>query len=145
MNDWKMASTGKSAGSAASGSGAQDVDALLGPLDHPLKDGVALLRATVLAASPAISEGVKWNSPSFRTTEWFGTINIRKDSLMLILHLGAKARAVGVGAPQVADPAGLLKWLGKDRAALGFADLAAIQGSRDAIARIVRQWIEFLD
>lgn len=140
-----MASAGRSARPAVTGSGTQDVDALLRPLDHPLKDGIAQLRATVLAASPAISEGVKWNSPSFRTTEWFATVNLRKDGLMLILHLGAKARAVGVGANQIADPAGLLKWLGKDRAAMGFADLGSILRSRDAIVQVVRQWIAFVD
>ncbi|HQX23347.1 MAG TPA: DUF1801 domain-containing protein, partial [Pseudomonadota bacterium] len=84
-----MATTRKAAGSPCTDAGSRDVDAFLGQLDHPLKDGIEALRGIILGASAGISEGIKWNSPSFRTTEWFATVNIRKDALMLILHLGA--------------------------------------------------------
>lgn len=140
-----MAAARKSAKPAGSGSGTQDVDGMLRQLAHPLKDGIEMLRAAILATSPRISEGIKWNSPSFRTTEWFATVNVRKDAVMLILHLGAKASAVGVATTRIEDPAKLLHWLGKDRAAMTFADLASIKASRGAVGQVVRQWIAFVD
>ena len=140
-----MATTRKAAGSAHTDAGSRDVDAFLGQLDHPLKDGIEALRGIILGASAGISEGIKWNSPSFRTTEWFATVNVRKDALMLILHLGAKTRDAGVAATRIDDPAGLLKWLGRDRAAVTFPDLKSVEDRRAALAQLLRQWIAFVD
>ena len=63
-------------------------------LEHPLKKEIEAVRRIVLGFTPAIGEGIKWNVPSFRTaTEYFATFNLRaKDSVQLILHLGAKVR-----------------------------------------------------
>jgi hypothetical protein len=40
--------------------------------------------------------GTKWNAPSFRTTEFFATLNLRAkdgvDRVWLVLHLGAKVK-----------------------------------------------------
>ena len=140
-----MATTRKAAGSPCTDAGSRDVDAFLGQLDHPLKDGIEALRGIILGASAGISEGIKWNSPSFRTTEWFATVNVRKDALMLILHLGAKTRDAGVAATRIDDPSGLLKWLGRDRAAVTFSGLKSVEDHRAALAQLVRQWIAFVD
>lgn len=115
------------------------VDAL--PL--PRRCEVAALRAVILGIDPAIGEAIKWNAPSFHTTEHFATMNLRvKDGLALILHLGAKKSAVP--AMTIADPQGLLKWLGPDRACVTFRDEGAILAAQDALARIVRQWLGHL-
>ena len=140
-----MATTRKAAGSPCTDAGSRDVDAFLGQLDHPLKDGIEALRGIILGASAGISEGIKWNSPSFRTTEWFAPANVRKVALMLILHLGAKPRDAGAAAPRIDDPAGLLKWLGRDRAAVTFPDLKSVEDRRAALAQLVRQWTAFVD
>ena len=42
---------------------------------------------------------------------------------------------------QVEDPAGLLTWLGKDRAGVTFADLKTIKAQKKSFATILRQWI----
>ena len=140
-----MATTRKAAESTHADAGTRDVEAFLGQLDHPLKDGIEALRGIILGAGAGISEGIKWNSPSFRTTEWFATVNIRKDALMLILHLGAKTRDAGVAASRIDDPSGLLKWLGRDRAAVTFPDLKSVKDRRAALAQLVRQWTAFVD
>jgi hypothetical protein len=71
------------------------VDSLLASLDHPLADGIAQLRALIVGSAPGIAEGVKWNSPSSRTTGYFATINLRyRGGIAVILHLGAE-RAAG--------------------------------------------------
>jgi hypothetical protein len=118
------------------------VDAFMLQLDHPFKPEVELLRCIVLAVDPGIAEGIKWNAPSFRTTEYFATTHLRgKGAVGLILHLGAKARELPAGGLAIADPAGLLRWLGKDRAMLEFRCRAEIEAARTALTAIVREWI----
>jgi hypothetical protein len=41
----------------------------------------------------------------------------------------------------VDDPAGLLKWLAKDRATVEFVDMTDFEAKRDAYRAIVQQWI----
>lgn len=120
---------------------ADDVDGLLDGLKHPQRKEIDAIRKVIGGADKSISEGVKWNAPSFRTTEWFATVNLRsKDDLQVVLHLGAKKRA-GQKRPVIADPNGLLKWLANDRAMATVGDTPA---DRKALAAIVRQWIKFV-
>lgn len=117
------------------------VSDLLDGLDHPRRKQIDAVRRAILGADKSISEGVKWNAPSFRTTEWFATVNLRsKGELQVILHLGAKVRAKQK-RPDIADPKGLLKWLGDDRAMATLGDGAA---DRKALAAIVREWIKYV-
>ena len=120
---------------------AATVQAFLAALDHPLEEAIVALRQLLLDADPAISEEVKWNAPSFRTSDHFATMHLRaRDRLQLILHLGARStRAVPPGA--IADPAGLLKWLGPDRASVTITGEEDLADKRDALVAIVRQWI----
>lgn len=115
------------------------VDALLATLEHPHLDTIVSLRAAILAADPAIAEGVKWNAPSFRTDEYFATMHLRaKQGIGLILHRGAKVRE---GTLQVADPDGLLAWLAPDRAVCHFSDPAHVLAQTPALQALLRRWI----
>ena len=120
------------------------VHTFISALDHPHKDAIVALRQLLLSADPAISEEVKWNAPSFRTSEHFATMHLRgQDSFQLILHLGAKSgRKVPKDA--IADPDKLLKWLGPDRAAVTFFGAGDLTSKSDALVAIVRQWIEYV-
>lgn len=118
------------------------VPAFIASLDHPLKNVVSALRILLLGIAPLISEEVKWNAPSFRTTEHFATMHLRaKDAVQLILHLGAKSKRK-ITPDDVDDPAGLLTWLGPDRASVSFANTADLAGKREALISIVRQWMQ---
>lgn len=120
-----------------------DVDAFFAAQEHPLKPAWLELRDQILAADPTIAEGIKWNVPSFRTSEYFATLHIRsKDGVQVILHLGAKAR--GKSARHIKDPAGLLEWASADRAFAKFADLQDLRAKRRAFQALVRQWITCL-
>lgn len=120
--------------------GKAEVDAFMQALDHPHKPAIETLRRVIVRTDPAIREGIKWNAPSFRTGEWFATTHLRaKSGIALILHLGAKMRSAPM--PVIDDPAHLLEWLGKDRARIAFADVAAVDATRPALERILRQWI----
>jgi hypothetical protein len=118
------------------------VDDFMAALDHPRKVEIEALRKLILAVDPAIAEGIKWNAPSFRVTEYFATTNLRATAgIGVILHLGAKARDLPPGGIAIADPEGLLRWLGKDRAMVEFADLKTLKAKGEAFRAVLRQWI----
>lgn len=119
--------------------------ALLDAHKHPLRKELDALRTIILSVGPSIEEGVKWNTASFRTTDWFATLNSPRHvkEPMVILHAGAKAKGI-VLKDRIPDPEGLLKWLGNDRAQISFKDLQDIASKRNAFHSIVRSWIKLL-
>lgn len=130
----------------------ESVAAFLAALDHPLKPVLTTVRATILGASPRIVEGIKWKAPSFRlrdAKDYFATLNIHgtgktAEAVLVVLHTGVKARAAGARGLSIADPAGLLQWLGKDRGVVRFPNAKMAKASQAAFRAIVRQWIEQL-
>jgi uncharacterized protein YdhG (YjbR/CyaY superfamily) len=123
------------------------VVAYLDCLDHPLKKEIEAVRQIILGVSTEIREGIKWNSPSFRTTEWFATLNLRakdgQERVWLILHLGAKLKDHTKGM-KIADPTGLLQWLGKDRALVMFEDVKDVARKRGALEGVLGEWIGYV-
>lgn len=118
------------------------VDAFMSTLEHGCKEEIQAIRRLVLAADPRIAEGIKWNAPSFRTTEYFATTHLReKKGVGVILHLGAKVRDVAPGVLAIDDPGKLLKWLAPDRAMVVFKDKADLQARKADFLAIVRSWI----
>lgn len=131
--------------SAAAAANEHSVDEFLASLKHPRKNELEAVRAIVLGASPAIREGIKWNAPSFRTTDWFATLNLRakggEERVWLILHTGAKVKATASAGVSIPDPKGLLTWLAKDRSLVTLANLAEIRAKRAALQTLLRAWI----
>lgn len=130
----------KRVAASASSSSADDVDAFLRASKHPLRSELDLVRRIMLDASPRISEGVKWNAPSFRVGEtWFATLNGPRhtEHVMLVLHAGAKAKGLAL-EDEIADPHGLLKWLGAERALVTLRDAKEIRARRAALQALVR-------
>ena len=121
------------------------VDEFMVALTHSSKSEVQAIRSLILGADPSISEGIKWNAPSFRTTEYFATTNLReKNGVGVIFHLGAKAREIPPGGMPIDDPEKLLKWLAKDRAALAFKDMNDFNAKKVAFLGIIRSWITYV-
>jgi hypothetical protein len=128
-----------------SASAAENVELFLASLEHPFKPEILALRQIILAADPCIAEGVKWNAPSFRTSEYFATMHLRaKEGVQIILHLGAKTRDPATAGVAITDPELLLAWLAKDRASATFRNLSDIDAKRNAFADIIRQWITYV-
>lgn len=120
-----------------------DLDVFMAALDHPLKADIETVRKLILAASPKITEGVKWNSLSFRHTDWFATVNLRsRDVIQLVMHTGAKAR----DNPElkIPDDSGLLLWLAKDRALATLGAGKALKANARAFTAIVRAWVKYV-
>lgn len=119
------------------------VDVFMSTLKHPHKAAVAELRRVIRSVHSSILEGVKWNSPSYRTTEYFATTHLRdKKGVGLILHLGAKVRTSV--KPEIKDPRKLLTWLAKDRAIVSFTGLEDVIAQQAALKGVLRQWIKFV-
>jgi len=126
-----------------SASAPEDVETFLASLEHPFKQEILAIRQIILGADPGIAEGIKWNAPSFRISEYFATFQLRaKDGVQVILHLGAKTRDTSTSGIAIADPESLLEWLAKDRASAKFRDLKDIDARRAAFANVIRQWIK---
>lgn len=122
---------------------ANDVDEFLETLEHPFKAEILAIRRIFLGADPRIDEGIKWNAPSFRTTEYFATFHLRaKGCVQLILHRGAKKRAETLAPREIEDPESLLEWLGDDRATIKLEDMAEVEKNRSALADVIRRWLE---
>src|SRR4051794_25517893 len=54
------------------------VSAHVTKMTYSLKPTLEAVRRTILAADPAITEGIKWNSPSFYCHGWFATYRQRR-------------------------------------------------------------------
>ena len=119
-----------------------DVAALLANLAHPRDAELRAIRAIVLGADARIREEVKWNAPSYCTSEHFATFHLRaRDGVQLVLHLGAKPRPDAAVREAIDDPCALLEWRGADRAIARFSDMADVDAKRAALAAIVREWV----
>ena len=123
---------------------AASVDALMDSLSHPLKSVVEAVRKAILAADRSITEGIKWNSPSFYCHGWFATVNVRpRHGVLVVLHHGAKARSDADLGATLEDPSNLLQWMGKDRATVAFSDDADFKKKQSAFTKIIRQWAKY--
>ena len=126
-----------------SASAPEDVEAFLASLDHPSKPEILAIREIILGADPSIAEGIKWNAPSFYTTEHFATMNLRaKDGMQVILHFGAKKRDRSSPSAAIADPESLIEWLAEDRALAKFRNLEEVHARRSGFVDVIRQWIQ---
>jgi len=122
----------------------REVEAFLAESDHPLKEELRSLRKLILDSSLDIREGIKWNSISFQTSDWFATFNKRETKrIEIVLHFGAKKKE-GADVNTIADPNRLLKKLAKDRCMLTIVDAEDLRTKEGAIKELVREWIRFV-
>lgn len=117
---------------------------LLASLGHPLKPVVEAVRETILGADDRITEGIKWNSPSFYCCGWFATINLRRaHGVLVVLHHGAKARPDSELSLLIKDPGQILAWPSRDRAQASFASADDFKAKRSHFASVIRQWAAY--
>jgi hypothetical protein len=110
------------------GDGADAVDGYIKALTHPLKAEIEALRQIILKTDDRITEGIKWNVPSFHCGDWFATFDLRsKEWVQIILHRGSKPKT-DIQGHYVQDPKGILKWITNDRCVVRF-------GGNDVVAK----------
>ena len=118
------------------------VDSFMAESHHPCKDAIQALRELILAVHPGIQEGIKWNAPSYRTTDYFATTYLRdKAGVGIILHLGAKVRDEAV---TIDDPQHLLTWHDGNRASLSFGGIDDVHRHATAVTAILAQWTGYV-
>lgn len=136
-----MATKKTSKSKASATDGGAEVDAFLRKAKHPLTPVIEALRRAILDVDPSIGEGVKWNSASFRTDDWFATADARVGPFVrVVFHRGAKKKDDALKT-RIGDPEGLLEWHSPDRASAKFRDVAEVAARREALQAIVREWI----
>jgi hypothetical protein len=114
-------------------------------LEHPLKAEMEAVRTAILSANQKITEGIKWNAPSFYCTEYFATFNPRaREFVQVIFHQGAKVKDNGAAALKVDEDGGLLEWLAKDRFSAKFYNMEDIESKKAVLQSVVNQWIRLL-
>ena len=110
-------------------------------LIHPLKSVIEAVRKLILGVRTDIQEGIKWNSPSFRTTEWFATMNLRNDRIWLILHTGAKVNSNAKTGMNIDDPSRILDWLAKDRGVVKMESMKDFQAKKKDLGKLIHAWV----
>lgn len=120
------------------------VDQFLNELNHPFRNEIDHLRSIILAASPLLSENIKWNGPNY-SVEDQDRITMRihppKQQVQLIFHRGAKKQ----DQPKerlIADSSGILTWKENDRALATFQSLEAIEKASSELTSIIQSWIQ---
>lgn len=113
-------------------------------MSHPLAAEIAAVRAIILGASKDIGEAIKWNAPSFRTTEFFATIHLRSTKeVQIVFHLGAKKRAE-IPEIKVFAPPEMLRWLAKDRCLVAMGKDAEVEARSKVLEKLVQAWITYV-
>lgn len=113
-----------------------DVDEFMGGLDNPLKAEVQAVREIIQGVSPAITEEIKWNAPTFSYQGYLVTFNLHAtDRVHLVFHNGVI----------LPDPTGLLEGDYKDRRMAYLQDMDDVEAKKAALQDLVRSWITLMD
>lgn len=113
-----------------------DVDDFMRDLDHPLKAEVQAVREIIQGVSPAITEEIKWNAPTFSYQGYLVTFNLHAtDRIHLVFHNGVI----------LPDPTGLLEGDYKDRRMAYLQDMDDVEAKKAALQDLVRSWITLMD
>lgn len=118
-----------------------DVTSYLANLKHPFLEGIASLRAAILASNPAITEHIKWNAPSF-CHGGDDRVTLRlppKGGLQLIFHRGAKVRSTEGFVFE--DTSGLIAWAAVDRGVVTIASVTELQAKMASLVDLVNAWM----
>lgn len=111
-------------------------------IDHPKRALVVKFCNLLLGANPKIEAGTKWNSVSFKTSEWFATLNKRAlDRVEFIFHFGAKVKEVNV-RDQIPNLDGCLEWKSSDRCIFTFRGDEVSDEFANEFRQFVNCWIE---
>ena len=117
------------------------VDEFRASLTAEQRATVDLLRHITAAASPEVTEHLKWNAPSFCLNgDDRVTLGLERDgAVRMVLHRGAKPK--DVAGFKFDDAAGLAKWPAPDRGVVVFRDAGDVERRSADLADLVRRWL----
>ena len=109
---------------------------------HPLEEGINDLRNFILTTDNDLTETIKWNSPNY-VFKGDDRITMRVQVpkfIQLIFHCGAKVREP-LPDRLICDESGLLEWKSNDRAVITFKSRAEIESGKEALKKIIHEWL----
>lgn len=120
-----------------------EVNQFLDQLNHPLRKEIEQLRKYILSAKSGSEENIKWNGPNYTFNgEDRITMKIHPPkNVQLIFHRGAKILEMPK-EKLIIDYSGLLTWKTNDRAVATFVTLEEIVSNKEALQKIICEWIE---
>jgi hypothetical protein len=119
-----------------------DADALIDALAPAQAALVRAFRTVLFTLDERVQQDVKWNSPSFRTSDHFATLHLRDPGkVLVILHFGVAGKAPAGLRERIPDPDSLLEWRGAERAILTLENEAQLKSRAAAVRKILRAWI----
>lgn len=120
-----------------------EVTNFLDQMDPPLRNEIEDLRHRILTAKFGIEENIKWNGPNYTFNgEDRITMKIHPPkNVQLIFHRGAKILEMPK-EKLIIDYSGLLTWKTNDRAVATFVTLEEIDSNKEALQKIICEWIE---
>lgn len=126
-----MAKTGK-----VKPSEAEQVDAFIDKLKHPLKPEIEAVRTIIKSVSTKISERIKWNAPSYYYKEDIVTFNVRPtEHVHLVFH-----------HPTIVEvKSGILQGDYKDRRMAYFKDMKEVKANKKELQRIMNELIKKIE
>jgi hypothetical protein len=118
-----------------------EANALLQDLDPAAPDVIEALRTILLDETFGLTEGVKWNAPSYALDgDDRITFNFRgKGGIRLVFHCGAKKRAVKAAAPLIDERA--LEWADNERALATFMTVREVNAKREWLQGVIKRWL----
>ena len=119
------------------------VDEFLNDLPEDRRQQVEALRSIIKSVNPALTEHIKWNSPSYVLDgEDRITFNMHySDQTMILLHMGATRKENKKADPIMNDETGLIKWNSDIRGTLAFSSLDDITNSQADIIKVLTAWL----
>ena len=108
-----------------------EVDAWFAASDHPMKDVMALVRQTILAADERVEETVKWKTPTWSFKGNIASINPQaKRYVSLMFHRGAHI------------PGEFPSFQGEGNVAryMQFADAEGVNAKAEELKKAVQAW-----
>ena len=104
-------------------------------LEHPLKAEIDAVRTIIKAGNSNIKERIKWNAPSYYSTEDIVTFNHRATQhVHLIFHHPSIVKIKSA----------LLEGDYKDRRMLYLPDMKAIKANKKELQRIINESVQFI-
>lgn len=119
-----------------------EVTAFLDALNHPFRNEIEELRATILSADSILTENIKWNGPNYCVnSKDIITMKIHPPKqVQLIFHRGAKVKEQS-GEKLIKDEYEFLIWKENDRAVAAFKNMTDIKNRKQHLIKIVQDWI----
>ncbi len=112
------------------------VNAYMRTLEHPLKAEMEAIRTIIMNAHPQITEGIKWNSPSFY---------YRGDMVVFAPHIKIRVHLVFPNGIIIKDETGLLEGDYIDRRMAYFYNMEDVVSKKTALEKAVLGWVKVMD